>query len=108
MSSYPLPPRALVCCTTEPKSDIHSLASQKTAVAKLQAEMARKEEACHYLQLILERLQQQILAERTELLEHISTEDLQCLLQSQELAGTIEQAQNVVDSDDDDDHGADV
>ncbi len=66
----------------------------------MQLDMARKEEKCHYLQLILERLQQQILAERTEIEAKLSPEQLQFLLASRELEGTLAQAQQFEDSED--------
>ena len=46
-----------------PKSDVHKLAEQREAIAALQTDLARKEESCHALQLIIERLEQQVLAE---------------------------------------------
>jgi hypothetical protein len=79
---------------------VHKLVGQKAALGAMQLDMARKEEKCHYLQLILERLQQQILAERTEIEAKLSPEQLQFLLASRELEGTLAQAQQFEDSED--------
>ena len=93
-------PKQIEVCFLGPKSDVHKLFGQKKTLAKLETELVRKEEACHYIQLILERLQQQILAEKSELKEHVSDELLARILESSELEATLEQAQSLDDSQD--------
>ena len=85
-----------------PDSDLHKLAGQKTAISALQSDIAKREESCHSLQLTLERLQQQILAEKSELQAVLSDDDIQLLLESKELEGTLNMAHDDFDAEDSD------
>jgi hypothetical protein len=84
-----LPPALL----TDVHPDIKKLAHQRVEAASLQADLSRAEEEANSLQQVVERLEQQILAESSELHGKLSDTDLEVLLASKELAQTLHQAQ---------------